>query len=360
MSIQEQNIDEAKKASFGVNAEVPDATGVSAPMPTGSKDQGDKSSPMQGSSAGLKTKVGMINAMAQKMGKMNKSDVTAAYEAMMTKKKKAVTEEEEVEGEEIVAEEEVTVISKTISRDDIDVQEDVKAIFQGSELSEEFQAKAAEIFETAVVSIVNEKLAQIAEQAEAEHISEMKAIEETMVSKVDEYLDYVVEQFMEENKLAIESGLRSEITENFLSGLRDLFVEHYIDIPEEKVDVVEELAARVEELEASVNEELQKNIDMKKRVEDFEREIAFVEVAEGLTETETAKLESLAEAVDFDSAEGYKHKLQTIRESYFNNKQELVESVKTLDDEPVEDVNEDTATGDMKVYSDAISRTIKK
>lgn len=318
MSNQEQNLEEVKKSSAGVNAEIPDPTGVSAKKLPGSKEQGDKA--------------------PQKL-----------------------KEEEAVESQE-TQEEVVEQPTLKISREDISVKEDIAAAFKGTELSEEFITKATEIFEVAVVSKVNEKLAEMSEKVEQDKVAELKAVQEQMTSKIDQYLDYVVEQYMEENKLAIEQGLRAEIVENFLTGLRDLFAEHYIDVPEEKVDVVEEMAAKIEELEASVNEQIAKNVEMKQKVESVEREVAFVEVSEGLTETQIAKFESLSENVEFDTAEGYKQKLQTIRENYFSDKSteqvELSES-KELDSEPVEQ-SEAEVTGPMRAYADAISRTIKK
>ena len=250
-----------------------------------------------------------------------------------------------------------------ISRDDIDVSEDIAAAFSGSDLSEEFKAQATEIFETAVVSAVNMKLAEMAEQAEEEHAEEMQGIEESLTTKIDEYLDYVVEQWMEENKLAVESGLRSEVTENFLSGLRNLFAENWIDIPEEKVEVVEELAGEVEHLTASLDEEMQKNIELKKQVEKFEREIAFVDVSEGLTEMQIAKFESLAEAVDYEDAESYKERLETIRASFFESRsQDVTEGRTTLDEEFIEtsEISEKKLEPNMQVYSAAISRSVKK
>ena len=250
-----------------------------------------------------------------------------------------------------------------ITREDIDVSEDIAAAFSGSDLSEEFKAQATQIFETAVVSSVNMKLAEMAEQAEEEYAEEMQNIEEGLTTKIDEYLDYVVEQWMEENRLAVESGLRSEVTENFLSGLRNLFAENWIDIPEEKVEVVEELASEVEHITASLDEEMQKNIELKKQVEKFEREIAFVEVSEGLTEMQIAKFESLAEAVDYEDAESYKENLETIRMSFFENRsQEVMESRFALDEEFIEtyETSEKRLEPNMQVYSAAISRSVKK
>lgn len=304
-----------------------------------------------------------------------KSVVNTKFHSNLKKEEYEMMDEAHEEGHEDEKEDKVLIakmmkkkmkkeeVARKITRDDIDVSEDIAAAFSGSDLSEEFKAQATEIFETAVVSSVNMKLAEMAEQAEEEHVEEMQSIEEGLTTKIDEYLDYVVEQWMEENKLAVESGLRSEVTENFLSGLRNLFAENWIDIPEEKVEVVEELAGEVEHLTASLDEEMQKNIELKKQVEKFEREIAFVDVSEGLTEMQIAKFESLAEAVDYEDSESYKERLETIRASFFEYRSEdVTESRTSLDEEFIEtyETSEKKLEPNMQVYSAAISRSVKK
>ena len=374
MTIQNQEIKEVK-ASFGVNAEVADAIDKKAVAPGKVQKNGDQEpeSIPQGSSL-PKTKISMINAVMSKLSQMKKEDVEQQLASMDEKHEKEVEKEAEDEGHEDEKQDKAMMAKmmkkkmkkeevRKISRDDIDVSEDIAAAFSGSDLSEEFKAQATEIFETAVVSAVNMKLAEMAEQAEEEHVEEMQSIEEGLTTKIDEYLDYVVEQWMEENKLAVESGLRSEVTENFLSGLRNLFAENWIDIPEEKVEVVEELAGEVEHLTASLDEEMQKNIELKKQVEKFEREIAFVDVSEGLTEMQIAKFESLAEAVDYENAESYKEKLETIRTSFFESRSEEVTEGRTTLDEEFIDTSETTEKKldpTMQVYSAAISRSVKK
>ena len=390
MTIQNQEIEEVS-ASFGVNAEVADAIDKKAVSPGKVQKNGDQESESipQGSSL-PKTKISMINAVMSKLSQMKKEDVEQQLASM-----------EEAEDEQLdeldastlksykakaidsgrsamITGNKPTLAKRTagvknankklgethkISRDDIDVSEDIAAAFSGSDLSEEFKAQATEIFETAVVSSVNMKLAEMAEQAEQEYAEEMQSIEESLTTKIDEYLDYVVEQWMEENKLAVESGLRSEVTENFLSGLRNLFAENWIDIPEEKVEVVEELAGEVEQLTATLDEQMQKNIELKKQVEKFEREIAFVEVSEGLTEMQIAKFESLAEAVDYENAESYKERLETIRTNFCASRsQEVMEGRTKLDEEFIEtsEISEKKLEPNMQVYSAAISRSVKK
>jgi hypothetical protein len=396
MTIQNQEIEEVK-ASFGVNAEVADAIDKKAVAPGKVQKNGDQESESipQGSSL-PKTKISMINAVMSKLSQMKKEDVEQQLASMDTEEEQIDETEEQIDELDastlksykakavdsgrsaMITGNKPTLAKRTagvknvnkrlgethkISREDINVSEDIAAAFSGSDLSEEFKAQATEIFETAVVSSVNMKLAEMAEQAEQEYAEEMQSIEEGLTTKIDEYLDYVVEQWMEENKLAVESGLRSEVTENFLSGLRNLFAENWIDIPEEKVEVVEELAGEVEQLTASLDEEMQKNIELKKQVEKFEREIAFVDVSEGLTEMQIAKFESLAEAVDYEDSESYKERLETIRTSFFESRsQDVTEGRTTLDEEFIEtsEISEKKLEPNMQVYSAAISRSVKK
>jgi hypothetical protein len=198
------------------------------------------------------------------------------------------------------------------------MREDVDSMFADDEtISEDFKQKAATIFEARVY----DKLQQLEEETEARYASmleeSVEAIKEDLTEKVNDYLSYVVEQWISDNEIAIESGLRSELTEDFISGLRNLFAEHYIDVPAEKVDLVEELATKVEELEGKLNEEIEYGIDLRKAlVESIKTEITY-EVTEGLTATQVEKIKSLAESVDFSTEEEYRVKLETIRENYF-------------------------------------------
>lgn len=198
------------------------------------------------------------------------------------------------------------------------MKEDVDALFgDDSTISEDFKSKAATIFEARVI----DRVTQIQEEMESEYASMLEEAVETIKSdlteKVDDYLNYVVEQWMEENQIAIESGLRSEITEDFIAGLRNLFAENYINVPEDKVDLVEELAAKVEELETKLNEEIETNIEYKKALTEAIKEQLTSEVCEGLTATQVEKIKSLAESVDFSTEEEFKEKLETLRENYF-------------------------------------------
>ena len=198
------------------------------------------------------------------------------------------------------------------------MHDDIQALFADDQtISEDFKSKAATIFEARVF----DRVAQIQEEIESEYASMLEEAVETIKSdlteKVDDYLNYVVEQWMEENQIAIESGLRSEITEDFIAGLRNLFAENYINVPEDKVDLVEELAAKVEELETKLNEEIETNIEYKKALNEAIKEQLTVEVCEGLTATQVEKIKALAESVDFSTEEEFKDKLETLRENYF-------------------------------------------
>jgi hypothetical protein len=241
------------------------------------------------------------------------------------------------------------------------MKEDMDALLSGENLSEEFVAKATTIFETAVLS----RVAEIQEQLEEEIISEFEVVvdelKEDFGTKIDDYLNYVVENWMKQNELAIESGLRAEIVEDFITGLRDLFVENYIDVPEDKVDVVEEMASQVEELEAKLNEEIARSIEMKKELNEHKKFEAVHAVCEGLTQTQVEKMKALAENVEYTTEEEFADKLVTLRESYFPNG--IVQANKSALEEGVE-IEDEKATkiADplMEVYAKTISKTLIK
>ena len=227
---------------------------------------------------------------------------------------KTMREDEEQDEELLDDEEAANAIAEFKSR----MKEDVNALFGDDQtISEDFKSKAATIFEARVI----DRVTQIQEDMESQYAGMLEEAVETIKSdlteKVDDYLNYVVEQWMEENQIAIESGLRSEITEDFIAGLRNLFAENYINVPEESVDLVEELAAKVEELETKLNEEIETNIVYKKALTEAIKEQLTVEVCDGLTATQVEKIKSLAESVDFSTEEEFVEKLETLRENYF-------------------------------------------
>lgn len=245
----------------------------------------------------------------------------------------------------------------------VDVTADMAAMFEGADLTEEFKTKATEIFKAALASKLNEEIELATAKSKADADAAHAELVESLENQLNDYLDYVVEQWMEDNKLSIEAGLKSQMTEEFLKGLKTLFTEHYVDLPEDKVDIVEEMTSKIESLEASLNAEITKNIDLKKQVSDFERNIAVVEVSEGLTETQVAKLESLSEAIEDCDIERFKKKLKTLRENYFpETKPSTSVADVALDDEPIADDDHAEKLIDpaMKNYVSAISRSLKK
>jgi hypothetical protein len=245
------------------------------------------------------------------------------------------------------------------NKQSVSMKEDVDAMFAGQELTEEFKEKATVIFEAAVNARVAAATEELLEQYNQSFEEAKTEITEEISQRVDEYLHYVVEQWMKANELAIESSLRTEISEEFIAGLKNLFEEHNIDIPEEKVDVVEELAKRVEELEEKLNEQITENIELRKVTDEVTKEVVFSEVSEGLAATQIEKLQTLAEGVQFDDEDSFKQKLLIIKENYFPSDKKVVQLItEDVEDEQPEQPIE--TKGQMGRYVQAISRTIKK
>lgn len=241
------------------------------------------------------------------------------------------------------------------------MKEHVDALLAGeTDLSEDFRTKAETIFESAVSVRVNEEV-QVLEEAYAQALTEeVEKIRTELTEQVDDYLNYVVEQWMSENEVAIESGLRTEITEDFISGLRNLFAEHYIDIPEDKVSIVEELGSRVASLESKLNEEIERNVEMTKVLAESQANEVLMAACDGLTTTQAAKLKKLAENVDFTTAEEFESKVLTLRESYFS--EAPVNSSQVLDNTDVSDgkmITEETG-GRMAAYTRALGKSLPK
>lgn len=239
------------------------------------------------------------------------------------------------------------------------IQEDIDAIFSGEGLSEEFKNNAKAIFEAAVLAKVDEKAQALEEEYQQKLEEEISSINENVVAKVDEYLEYVVGEWMEENKLAIDSGIRSEIAEDFMTGLKNLFVEHYIDIPEEKVDMVEELAIKVETLESELDKVVTENVSLNSQINEFVKETILSVVSEGLTEVQAAKLQKLSENIEFVSEEDYKEKVLLTKKKFFSEAKEDVQEASEQfgADESIE---ETTYSPIMEHYVKSISRTLKK
>jgi hypothetical protein len=220
------------------------------------------------------------------------------------------------------------------------VKEDIDALMNGEELSEEFRVKATTIYEAAVTTRVKAEVARIEEEYATKLEEEVAGIAEGLVEKVDGYLDYVVEQWIAQNELALEHGMKSEILEGFVAGLKGLFEEHYIDIPEEKFDVLGSMESKVEELEAKLNEQVATNVELNKTIGELQRNEIVESACEGLTDTEVEKLKGLAEELSYEDSDTFKSKVQTIRENYFTTKQQA-EVTSVVTDEPVETLTEE-------------------
>ena len=229
---------------------------------------------------------------------------------------KGMKEEEEVSSEEVLEEE--PVATEATVEEEIDIEEDVNALLGGEELSEEFREKAKLVFESAL----NSKVAEIHEALEIQYETKLEeakeGLKEALTDRVDSYLEYVAEEWMTENELAIEHGLKTEMTESFLSGMKGLFEEHYVTIPEDKYDVLESMVEKLDDMETKLNEQIDKNIGLNQRLSESVSDNILDQVSEGLAVTQKEKLASLAESVEFESEEEYREKLETLKESYFS------------------------------------------
>ena len=212
---------------------------------------------------------------------------------------------------------------------DVDVSEDVSALVDGEELSEEFKTKAATIFEAAVKSKIAKIRKQVREESKKDMEEKTESIQTEMTEKMDEYMNYVVKEWMEENKLAVEQGVRNEVTESFISGLKKLFEEHYIDVPAEKEDVFESLVQEVAELETKLDEQTQKHMDTVKDLNEYKAKDAFRDIVEGMVDTDIEKMKELTEDVDYESDKQYKEKLNIIKNSYFKSEKKLEDNKDT-------------------------------
>ncbi len=240
------------------------------------------------------------------------------------------------------------------------VKEDIEEMFGGDDLSEELKEKATVVFEAAV----NARLVMESTRLEEEYNTRLdEALEEIrteMVDKVDTYLSYVVEEWLEDNKVAVDTGLKTEMAEGLILGLKDLFIENYIEVPDEQVDVVAEMAEKIEELESRLNEEIEKNVNLKESNETLELNDIFEEASKGLTLTESEKFETLAEGVSFDSPEEFANKLRIIRETYFKKTATTTSSPNTLTEEVEIEEVKPAVTGNMSQYITAISKDAKR
>ena len=270
----------------------------------------------------------------------------------------ALAEEKEKGEKHADAEEDKEMVKKMLKKEKM--KEDLDALLGGENLSEEFVTRASTIFEAAVIARAEEVIAEAEVALTEQFETAVEEIKEELASKVDDYLNYMVEEWMKENALAIEKGLRAEIVEDFIVGLKGLFEEHYIDIPEDKVNVVEELTNKVEELESSLNEQISRGVELSKALNEQKKIEAIYTACEGLTQTQVEKLKSLAEGVEFTTEEEFVTKVETLKESYFKAEVKVADN-SALDEVLVEDEKKATfADPSMEVYTKAISQTLAK
>ena len=270
-----------------------------------------------------------------------------------------VVAEEETTEEEVVAEEE-TSEGEVVAEDKIDVEEDLNALIAGEELSEEFQNKARTIFEGAIrskVAVIEEELTKAYESKLVEEVDEIKV---ALTERLDSYLEYVAQEWLEENHLVIENGLKTEMTESFLEGMKSLFEEHYVTIPEEKYDVLNSMVDKLDEMEGKLNEQIDKNVSLNKRLAESTADVIFAEVTEGLALSQREKLQSLAEKIEFESETDYREKLETLRESYFPSNANAQKAKTETISEGVAPVAPQDVSKSMEAYMASLGRIAKK
>jgi len=332
---------EIEEAHDPKNAEAQSVASVKGAEGKGktAKEPGGKGGPKDPMQKLPGTKAGMISAMYNHASKMKKEELAGMYRKVMG----------EVVAEEVEADDQPNVEYQA------DFSADLDALIESeATLSEEFKAKTAVIFEAAIKSKLSEEIDRLEENYKTELEEEVAATKADMVEKVDSYLNYVVENWMEENKLAVQSGLRTEIAEKFMNSLKDLFTESYIEVPESKVDLVDELAAEVEELEEALNTTTAKAIETAEELEEMKRHEVIREASKDLAETQVEKLAKLVGDITFEDADTFAEKVKTVKESYF--KKEAVESVieDTVEDD---DGNIVESSGTMEQYLTAIRKS---
>ena len=304
---------------------------LGGPTPENYKSD-DDSSKLRDAGSGLKQVKDVVNKGAKSadpMKGLNKSNAVKEEEELDDED---LISEEDSEDEDLISEEEEETEDKGKKKskkdeddeddedemkEEFDIEEDVNALLYGEELSEEFQEKARMIFESALRSKVNEIRESLQVQYEEKLVEEVQVIKEELEERLDAYLEYVAEEWVDENTLAIETGLKEELTESFLGGLKQLFEEHYVEIPEEKYDVLENMVEKLDDMETKLNEQIEKNISLNKRLSESVADRIFDEISEGLAATQKEKLASLSESVEFESETEYRGKLETLKESYF-------------------------------------------
>ena len=350
--IVEETLEEQDaKTSVKAKGNAKDETPVSEPESIASVDKATKDSPDNSAknkaSIAPKTKAGMISAMVTHMQAMKKVDMQNMYNSYMNN-------ESVEETDEIIAEESVEKVDAVdTAKAELDTLVNNEAT-----LSEEFKEKTAVIFEAAVKSKLSEEIDRLETQYKEELAEEVSSTKSELVEKVDSYLNYVVENWIKENEIAIENGLRTEIAEGFMDKLKDLFTESYIQVPESKVDLVDELAEQVEELETKLNETTQKVIDQSGEIEEMTKDRIINESASDLADTQVEKLKSLVNDLDFESEEKYAEKVETIKEAHFSQETGSSDESPMIEEDGHDEVME--TSPNMERYVSTLKKTVSK
>jgi hypothetical protein len=358
-----------QKLSTGI---APGQTGawedLGGPKPEDYTNQPDGTAKLKDPSATLQQVKNVVNAKAAAadpmQGMMAKEDAEydedeALLEASKKEDKGSEDEDQDPKPKNSPREDEDGDEDEDEMKEEYDIEEDVNALLSGEELSEEFQEKARTIFETAIKSKVAEIKEELQQTYENALVEEIEVIKQGLVERVDAYLEYVADEWVAENALAIESGLKTEMTESFLHGMKSLFEDHYVSIPEEKYDVIESMVDKLDEMEEKLNEQIERNIALNNRLAESVADVIFADVAEGLALSQKDKLASLAENVEFDSEENYREKLVTLRESYFPSNAGTQKEVTENLSEEVDYSNASQISGAMERYLSVLSRTTK-
>ena len=332
---------------------------LGGPTPENSRPD-DDSNKLKEPGATLKQVKDVVNAKAAPAEEVEvDEDQEVVAEAEEETAEEVVSEEETTE-EEVVSEAEETTEEEVIQEEEIDIEGDVQALLEGEELSEEFQEKARTIFEAAIktkVSEIKENLETAYEQALVEEVQNIK---EALEDRIDGYLEYVADEWIQENALQVEAGLKTEMTESFLEGMKTLFEEHYVTIPEDRYDVLESMVDKLDEMESKLNEQIDRNVALNRRLAESTSDVIFAEVAEGLAETQKDKFASLAENVEFESEANYREKLVTLRGSYFPEETSTQRDHTETISEGTEVVESASVSPLMESYMQTLGRVAKK
>ena len=326
----------------------------------------DNSAKLKTPGASLKQVKDVVNKGAKPAegtkGVKEEEEVTGDVVAEEEQTTDDVVSEEETTTDEVVTEEETTE-EEVVTEVKIDVEEDINALIAGEELSEEFQEKARTIFEAAITSKVAEITEDIKSEYEENLVEEVKTIKEELQGRLDSYLEYVADEWVGENQLQVEHGLKTEMTESFLTGMKSLFEDHYVTIPEEKYDVIENMVDKLDDMESKLNEQIEKNVALNKRLAESTADVIFAEVTEGLAQTQKDKLATLVENVDFESENGYREKIETLKESYFPTKGSNTQTSKSenlTEESEAVDYQSKAVSNVMDRYLQTMTRVAKK